>query len=428
MDTELILSFFKLRKLQHSVVLTCSRKSAQVEISKSLTQSLDNLILIKNMQLITNLDALYNNGNKLAVVIDGDCKQTSIFFRKVAYLNLVTAIKSFKYTIHDVYNPAFERGGKLRTTEVGFYNDEKKFLWIDPRNSYSDRNNLTGIEFKTVIVLPEAFDGTLGSYLKYDREVQINTFNRFHSRLMHYCKDYYNFSLNITLDKSWGYLQSDGTMDGLVGDLQRRKIDFGLSPLFVKKDRLKFISYGRRTYNLRRRPCKILDDLLISHFAGIISFPHSLGGRGAALVTLGLGFLIYQFYSANLMSFLLNVPMTVISTVNELLEARFEIGCEDILYNRDFLKYENSSIIREVLNRLQLKNGSGFLKPEKGLAWVKKGQYAFHVELSTAYSIIKDQFDEKTICELKEIPMFPVKQMHANYQKLSPFKDLIDVW
>ncbi|XP_048525036.1 uncharacterized protein LOC125505374 [Dendroctonus ponderosae] len=127
------------------------------------------------------------------------------------------------------------------------------------------------------------------------------------------------------------------------------------------------------------------------------------------------------------MSFLLNVPMTVISTVNELLEARFEIGCEDILYNRDFLKYENSSIIREVLNRLQLKNGSGFLKPEKGLAWVKKGQYAFHVELSTAYSIIKDQFDEKTICELKEIPMFPVKQMHANYQKLSPFKDLIDV-
>ncbi|ENN79409.1 hypothetical protein YQE_04137, partial [Dendroctonus ponderosae] len=59
------------------------------------------------------------------------------------------------------------------------------------------------------------------------------------------------FPLNITLDKSWGYLQSDGTMDGLVGDLQRRKIDFGLSPLFVKKDRLKFISYGRRTYNLR---------------------------------------------------------------------------------------------------------------------------------------------------------------------------------
>ncbi|ERL84511.1 hypothetical protein D910_01941, partial [Dendroctonus ponderosae] len=116
---------------------------------------------------------------------------------KVAYLNLVTAIKSFKYTIHDVYNPAFERGGKLRTTEVGFYNDEKKFLWIDPRNSYSDRNNLTGIEFKTVIVLPEAFDGTLGSYLKYDREVQINTFNRFHSRLMHYCKDYYNFRLSV---------------------------------------------------------------------------------------------------------------------------------------------------------------------------------------------------------------------------------------
>jgi len=57
--------------------------------------------------------------------------------------------------------------------------------------------------------------------------------------------------MDITLDRSWGYLQSDGTMDGLVGDLIEKKIDFGLSPLFVKKDRADFISYGRKTWNLR---------------------------------------------------------------------------------------------------------------------------------------------------------------------------------
>lgn len=57
--------------------------------------------------------------------------------------------------------------------------------------------------------------------------------------------------MNIDLDKSWGYMRSDGTMDGLVGDLIAKKIDFGLSPLFIKKSRADFISYGRKTWNLR---------------------------------------------------------------------------------------------------------------------------------------------------------------------------------
>lgn len=55
-------------------------------------------------------------------------------------------------------------------------------------------------------------------------------------------------------------------------------------------------------------------------------------------MTLLLGLLTYQFYSASLVSFLLNVPTTVITTVQGILDNGFDIGCEDVLYDKDFLK------------------------------------------------------------------------------------------
>lgn len=59
------------------------------------------------------------------------------------------------------------------------------------------------------------------------------------------------FSIKITVLTSFGYKQEDGTMGGLVGELQKHKADFGLSPLFVHEDRVKVITYGRHTYSLK---------------------------------------------------------------------------------------------------------------------------------------------------------------------------------
>lgn len=60
------------------------------------------------------------------------------------------------------------------------------------------------------------------------------------------------FSVFITnVTNSWGYYQPDGTMDGVVGTLARKKIDFGHSPLVAKSERAKFISFGKGTWHLR---------------------------------------------------------------------------------------------------------------------------------------------------------------------------------
>ena len=51
--------------------------------------------------------------------------------------------------------------------------------------------------------------------------------------------------------------------------------------------------------------------------------------------------------------------------------------------------------------------------------------YAFHVDTATAYKIIRDTFSEREICELAEIPLFPLQHMVAIVQKGSPLRKMI---
>lgn len=50
--------------------------------------------------------------------------------------------------------------------------------------------------------------------------------------------------MNISLLQSWGYEQPNGEVDGMVGDLNKGKIDFGLAPLMFKLYRLKLMDFG----------------------------------------------------------------------------------------------------------------------------------------------------------------------------------------
>ncbi|XP_050305883.1 ionotropic receptor 75a-like [Anthonomus grandis grandis] len=524
MDIELVLAFFKAKHLNRNVVLTCYEKPLQIRLLKNLTQN--TIVTVKRMKNLNILDTLMENYKRMGMVVDGDCpeakgllmrcKRYNVFdtkhfwlvthnsgsydylFRfvnlnvnsdvKVAYPN---PHQFATYVIDDVYNPAYLKRGGLKTSEVGFYDANRGYRLHQTQNKYFTRRNLTGIQFNTLVVLTQPFQGPLREYLESDDDTKVNTFSRFHARLMHYCQDYYNFSMQIAVDESLGFLQTDGTMDGLVGSMERKIVDFGLSPLFYKKERAQFITYGRKTWNLyaafilrnpkSRKSYQIFINPLSFHVwvcivmvsvlsvfsqklgyvldkrinlksfrmrnlddsysfstvctfgafcqQGIIAFPDSISGRTAAYVTLLLGMLIYQFYSASLVSFLLNTPVTLISNVKDILDNGFQIGAEDVLYAKSLFQAGTDNVTREVYKRLSISmdNRSGFIQPTVGLDLVTRGHYAFHVELATAYPIIESTYDETTICDLKEVSIFGEKHMYAAYQKWSPFKDLMDV-
>ncbi|ERL88320.1 hypothetical protein D910_05707 [Dendroctonus ponderosae] len=344
---------------------------------------------------------------------------------KVAYPVTKSDMLRKKYAIDEVYNSAFEKGGVLKMSRVGQYTIQSGYEIFEVQNKYFLRRNLTGVHFSSVVV---------------------------------------------------------------VRALEKKTADFGMSPLIAKVERAKFISYGKGTWPLRmafmfRNPntkksyeifvkplstqiwiAIILSSWLLTlaqklSYAFSYGFhqqdatenvdcswgvcvirtlgafcqqamsdmPRELSGKITIFVTLTLGLLVYQFYSAILVSFLLNVPVSIITNIQGILDHGFSIGYENVLYSRSLLEVSTDPITKEIYRRVLANNKSGFLSRDVGMNLMKEGHYAFHIELVTAYPFIRKHFDEAMICELKEIFLFPAVFMYANYQKWSPIKDIMDL-
>jgi len=74
------------------------------------------------------------------------------------------------------------------------------------------------------------------------------------------------------------------------------------------------------------------------------------------------------------------------------------------LYNEKVVFYNKSS------GNIQ----SNFLDPQHGMDLVRSGTTAYFVEDSTAYKIAAETFDDKALCDLSEILMYPLQRtMHV---------------
>lgn len=57
--------------------------------------------------------------------------------------------------------------------------------------------------------------------------------------------------------------------------------------------------------------------------------------------------------------------------------------------------------------------------------WLPFTGFAFHSDRATFYKIVEDEFNEREICQLSEIPLFPEQHMMAIVQKGSPLRKAI---
>lgn len=123
-------------------------------------------------------------------------------------------------------------------------------------------------------------------------------------------------------------------------------------------------------------------------------------------------------------------PTTFIKTLNDLVYSSLKAGCEDILYNRDYFTASNDPVINELFKRKIVVGGnlSSFITPENGLQLVRKGNYAFQVEIATAYPIIERTFDNREVCDIEEVQMIPTQGLFTVFQKRCPFRDMINFW
>lgn len=156
-----------------------------------------------------------------------------------------------------------------------------------------------------------------------------------------------------------------------------------------------------------------------------------LSTRIIFLVFVLFSILIYQFYSCFIVGSLLTRAPKTINTLRQLIDSNLHIGIEDISYNLDFFQLTTDKLALELFKRKVVAKGKplteNFFSVLNGVKKIKKGGFAFHVDVSYAYRTIHDLLSESDICELHEMLLFPIRPLSVGIPKGSPLKELINV-
>ncbi|XP_013187673.2 ionotropic receptor 75a isoform X1 [Amyelois transitella] len=361
--------------------------------------------------------------------------------------------------------------------DVGWFTMKSVGYWDSKLHvTKINRWDLTGVTMRCPIVVAERIvNETFDDYLA-GKKPHIDSLNKlkFYSVLL-YLQHMFNYSYELKRVSSWGYFRN-GSFDGMVGALQRGEADVGGSTAFFRGDRAKLVDYivelwpSRQCFILRHpkhpgsffsiytRPlttrvwyCILAMLVLISSIMAFIL--KLMGGNYDASPSLALLFTwsancqqgmsiernsapvkiivlatfvysitIYQYYNAAVVSTLLQEPPKNIRTLGDLVRSSLKAGAEDVLYVRDFFKRTTDPIALEMYHKKIMTEGN-FHTPESGMALVKRGGFAFHVDSVVAYRIMRKSFTEREICEAHEIPMYPPQKMGVIVAKRSPYKE-----
>ncbi|KAJ8943035.1 hypothetical protein NQ318_022579, partial [Aromia moschata] len=409
---------------------------------------------------------LHRDYYRLGVVLDGDCENFTGFVneyvdKKYFYetyhwliassseetvlaalekvklnvnsdVHLVVPLENGTYTIVDVYNPAFEHGGKLIKKEIGYYNRNDGYIVKIRGNKYWERRNMTGATFKSAVVIPH-LDKPLKEYLSNDGNRRINSMHRFQTACVNHCKDFFNFRSTFIYRRPKPKPKS---YEIFLKPLETQ-VWISISVIMVVITiTLKIIFRNELSVRPKRNGSidsswSFLFLFTLGAFCqqGATCYPKLFSSRIASVFVFLFCILIYQFYSASIVSYLLMDPPRTINNLRDLVDSDLRVGIEDILIDRNyFVQTTDPDAISLYRTKIEepFNNNSGFYLPNVGLELVKNGGFAFHVETSTAYPIIEETFSNELICELEEIKMYKIQPMHTNLQKTSPFKDMLN--
>ncbi|XP_014223725.1 glutamate receptor U1-like [Trichogramma pretiosum] len=346
------------------------------------------------------------------------------------------------------------------------------------------RRDLQKIQLKTTIVVTNP--DTLNHLTDY-RDVHVDTITKSNYFWLNHLASAMNATLAYNVVNSWGYRdKSNGSWSGMMGHLSRKEIDIGGTCMFLTADRMDNVTYiplatpTRLAFIFRQPPLSFVSNLFTLPFRrsvwiaigillSVIVLMLLLASRWewltkqthaseptlsdnlllviGAVAQQGFGFNpltvpsrivllmlllavlnLYASYTANIVA-LLQSTTNSIQTLRDLLESPIKCGAQDIVYNRHYFKLERDPIRRRIIDqKIVPKSGkSNWMTAEEGIGEVRRGFFAFFMEIGPAYRIIQETFEEDEKCGFREMyfiehfdPMFTVI-------KQSPYLEIIRV-
>nr|QQP19803.1 ionotropic receptor 75q [Tropidothorax elegans] len=287
----------------------------------------------------------------------------------------------------------------------------------------------------------------------------------------------YNFRYNYFLTDSWGDFLPNGTVPGMVGQVMRGEVEFGLAPAKFYISRYNTIDYISSLHIVRvtftflqpklfgssKALILPLDSVVWYCLAGIgvlsiISF-RILGKYdktglsndnwgGSFLLVIGaitqqgipdntekvstrivyvfllfLCFFTAAYYNTAILNGLLLQAPNAIQNIEQLLKSDIKLGMVDIPYFYNEMRQNDTLSVRVREKILKSKQKKVFFNFAEGVAKIKKGKFALYTEDESVYTEILRQMTDAEVCSVSEVTKYNPFHVGAIAKKHSPYKE-----
>ncbi|KAM3959593.1 ionotropic receptor 75a-like [Aphomia sociella] len=328
----------------------------------------------------------------------------------------------------------------------------------------------------TVITQPQHFKGWTTMESR-----EIDTFPKLTYQLLQLCAEDLHFRYNMIQVDLYGE-QRNGTFNGLVGLLQRNKIDIGISSMFIRDDRLPIVHFCsemiliRGKFLFRQPPQSAVSNVFLLPFSrgvwagsliltavtgvlltvigrvlhlnnpdyalltpvevftfaigtmcqqGFYRTPDLASARMVMFSALLMTLFAFTAYSAKIVV-ILQTPSDAIKTIGDILNSRMSVGVQETSYKRIYYAESIDPVIQKLYKRKLLPLGErAYLSVIDGIERMRTELFAFQVEQSSGYDIISKTFTEREKCGLKEIEAFRLPTVAVPIRKHSGYRDLL---
>ncbi|CAL1678009.1 unnamed protein product [Lasius platythorax] len=367
------------------------------------------------------------------------------------------------YVLYDVYNHCKMRGGILNVTRLGTWREDNGLAIILTDSKIIRRRDYHGLRAKSAgIVLHRPPHMSLVDYLEGEGLEVMDNWPKFGYTLLSHVSDIFNFTMDLIEINHWEKNDSNGP---LMSTLKRDEADLGYYPSILRIERygdarVIFPQWPTRTcFMFRTIPAmKMKPWIILKPFAAdtwymivvivvitvlILSFILKLehvseyGYSISALITVGalcqqgfpsitdqsasrialiqitvFGLLVFNYYSAAIVSARLNEPLHKMNdSLYSLAHSKMQLAAEKNIFFDFLLRNQRPDVqyFKHVWNAIP--ESKRFIPIEDGVEKIKGGDFAFHADPDDVYPSIEQAFDRQMICQLTEVHLLQPSEL-----------------
>ncbi|CAL7944852.1 unnamed protein product [Xylocopa violacea] len=384
------------------------------------------------------------------------------------------------YILYDLYNHCKRCGGLLNITEIGTWSRNDGLRITLRTDKFSRRWNYHRMKIRIagyVVAKPKGQD--LIEYLQEKNSVQTDNWGKFGYSIIIRIAEMFNFTLEVIELNHWGKNDSNGP---LMAGLRQDLYDIGFYPSILTIERLNFadvilqIFPARTCFLFRTVPSVNIDTngifrpfvknvwymiLLLSIiiiFAlwtvlklesnvpdsdygttvlitiaavcqqGLPFFGNKVSSRVVFLQTMIFGLLVYNYYSAAIVSSRLNAPLDKMNdSLYSLIKSGMKIAAYKTVYFNILLHSTSPDVQYFKKHWDTIPEKKRFCSMHEGIQAITEPGFAYHADPMNAYPFIERIFDRQMICQLTEVHLLRPSTLGLWSSRGSHFNEIVKI-